>query len=284
MQLCEKADVPPAGEDGMEHLSGRSNAELSDDALTGGFRLFQRNRGHRYSIDDVLTAAEACCGLLPPAARILDLGCGIGSVLCMVAWHAPRASLVGIEAQLESHALAQRNVARNGLVARTRLIHGDLRDSWELAGEAPFDLVTGTPPYFPPGTGTQSGDAQRAAARFELRGGIEAYLAAAVAASRPGARIVMCVAASCLARTHLSAEMQPMRLLRRVSVIPREGCTPLFHVCSWEHTETPCDNVPLETTFVARSSSGERTGAYHQLRGFFGLGPEAGRVTAWPVE
>ncbi len=34
-----------------------------------------------------------------PQPRVLDLGCGIGSVLCMLAWGLPAAQCVGVEAQ-----------------------------------------------------------------------------------------------------------------------------------------------------------------------------------------
>ncbi|MBX3249748.1 MAG: methyltransferase, partial [Myxococcales bacterium] len=114
---------------GGAHAHAEGDDPLSDDALTGDFRIWQRVRGHRYSLDDVLTAREALDAV---AGRVLgracDLGCGIGSVLLMVAWARPELPLVGIEAQDVSFGLARRNVARNHLEARVRLVHGDLRD------------------------------------------------------------------------------------------------------------------------------------------------------------
>ncbi|HKU41870.1 MAG TPA: methyltransferase domain-containing protein, partial [Polyangiales bacterium] len=146
------------------------DSELTSDALTDRVRVLQRRRGHRFSYDDVITAWVAAHAA--PAARThLDLGCGIGSVLLMLADRLSELHSVGIEAQDESFALAQRNVASSGLAARVRVMHGDLRDAELLAGSGPFELVTGTPPYKPPGTATPSPDAQRAYARVELRGG-----------------------------------------------------------------------------------------------------------------
>ena len=86
------------------------DAELSDDAITREFRIWQRRRGHRYSIDDVATAWQAARAQ-PNAQRYLDLGCGIGSVLLMVSWKLDHALVVGIEAQPVSAALARRNLA-----------------------------------------------------------------------------------------------------------------------------------------------------------------------------
>ena len=150
--------------------------ELTSDALTASFRLVQRRRGHRFSIDDLATAWEAVRAL-PDAETFLDLGCGIGSVLLMVAWRLRSARGFGIEAQDISIELARRNVRENGLEERVRLFHGDLREVTRDWPHGPCALVTGTPPYLPLGTASASPDPQRAAARIELRGGIEDYLA-----------------------------------------------------------------------------------------------------------
>ena len=59
--------------------------ELTDDAIAGDWRIWQRRRGHRYSLDDVATAATAV-RTRPAAESYLDLGCGLGSVLLMVSY------------------------------------------------------------------------------------------------------------------------------------------------------------------------------------------------------
>jgi len=52
--------VTNAGTDGAVTDGPLADDPLTDDALTGAYRVWQRKRGHRYSIDDVLTAHEAC--------------------------------------------------------------------------------------------------------------------------------------------------------------------------------------------------------------------------------
>ncbi len=103
-------------------------------------------------------------------ARCLDLGCGIGSVLLMIAWRFPGARCTGIEAQALSAGLARRSIAWNGVGDRVEVRHEDFR---QATLEPTFDLVTGTPPYFPPGTGTESTKPQAAPAASEHRGGVE---------------------------------------------------------------------------------------------------------------
>lgn len=226
--------------------------------------MWQRVGGHRYSLDDVLTAWEAA--QFAPTTHV-DLGCGIGSVLLMVAYKHPNARSVGIEAQHVSFELAQRNVLRNALNARVDLHRGDLRDPDWSDRLGKFDLVTGTPPYMPPGTSTPSPDAQRRFARIELRGGIEAYLDAASGLVSDTGRIVVCADARSPERVEVSAERAGLVILRRRDAIPREGKDALFTVWTLGREGERCDAEP----FVARTADGERTQAYLDVRTFFDL-------------
>lgn len=247
---------------------------LTDDALTRDFRVYQRARGHRYSLDDVLTAHEALRAR-PDAARIADIGCGLGSVLLSLAWARPRASLVGVEAQDVSFALARANVARNGLGDRVRLVHGDLRDDAVIASlDGPFPLVTGTPPYAPPGTSTPAPDAQKQYARIELRGGVEAYLATMSRLLAPGGAAVVCCDARAETRAVQGGEAVSLRPVRALEAIPRAGQRPLFTVLTFVHAGEAAQLERAEP-FVARDADGARTAAYRALRADFGLPGEA---------
>src|SRR5690606_10536143 len=122
------------------------------DRLVGDWHILQLKRGHRFSTDDLVCAWRATLAV-PHARRLLDLGCGIGSVGLSALHRLPAdATLVGVEAQDVSIGLARRTVARNGLSDRVRLVHGDLRDPGvldaDLVGDG-FDLITGSPPYIP---------------------------------------------------------------------------------------------------------------------------------------
>jgi tRNA1(Val) A37 N6-methylase TrmN6 len=252
-----------------------AGSELTDDALTGAFRVWQRRRGHRYSLDDVATAWEAARAM-PSAARACDLGCGIGSVLLMVAYKLPSARLTGIEAQPVSLDLARRNVERNGVADRVELLLGDLRDLaiQARAGVGEFDLVSGTPPYKPPREGTHPPDAQRAYARIELRGGVEDYLRAAARLVAPRGRVVVCSAADRVDRALAGAAAAELAPVRRRDVIPRAGTkSALFTV--WTLARRSDHDVALvhEPDLVARDAMGRRTEAAHALRRFFDLPP-----------
>lgn len=243
--------------------------ELTTDAITASFRLTQRRRGHRFSVDDLTTAWEAARVASPDTARYLDLGCGIGSVLLMVAWRlSPSTELVGVEAQEVSFDLARRNVRDNGLEARATLLHGDLREVTLNWRHGPCDLVTGTPPYLPLGTARPSPDPQRAAARLELRGGVEDYLSAAARVLSPEGVVVVCADGRTPERVLRGAAAAGLAPKRRLDVVPRAGRPPLFSV--WT-----CDRSPratwVEDEIVMRDERGERTEASLAMRRAFGL-------------
>lgn len=253
------------------------DGDLTLDVLTAGVRVYQRAKGHRFSSDDLVTAwvaTQAC----PAPATVCDLGCGLGSVLLHLAWSLPSAErLEGIEAQDESFALLERNVELNGYRERVTVHHGDLRDD-EIIGRLqhrPFDLVTGTPPYFPPGSAPAADDRQRAFARIEYRGGIEDYVATARRIVADDGWFVVCGDADSEPRLHAAAAQHGFTVVGTHVVLPREGRPPLFTV--WALRPTGGGEPPahwLDRTYTLRDAQGERTADAKALRAFSGL-PEA---------
>ena len=243
--------------------------ELTSDAITASFRLTQRRRGHRFSVDDLATAWEAARAPTPATATYLDLGCGVGSVLLMVAWRLPAARCFGIEAQDISMDLARRNVRDNGLGQRVSLVHGDLREVARDWPHGPCALVTGTPPYLPLGTASASPDPQRAACRIELRGGVEDYLAAAARVLAPDGVVVLCSDGRAPERVLRGAAAAELAPVRRLDVVPKAGRPPLFSVwtCARE-TRGTLEHAEL----IMRDERGERTEESLAMRRAFGLG------------
>ena len=242
--------------------------------LTGDFRIFQRVGGHRWSLDDLATAHFAASQLSQdgaPPTRFLDLGCGIGSVLMMLAWRFPEAEGWGVEAQAGSVELARRSLRWNGLGDRCEVREGDLRTA--AADLGVFDLVTGTPPYLPPHTARSSDDPQRRACRIETRGGVEDYCRAAAPRLATGGRFVLCMPGPPDGRVGQGAERSGLRVACHRPVVPREGKAPLFGLWTLRRaadvlaTERP---PPL----VVRDRRGEWTPEFLELRREMGMPTE----------
>lgn len=245
-------------------------ADETCDALTADWRVIQRRGGHRYSIDDVAVAWLAT-KLRPEARRVVDLGCGLGSVLLMVAWRLPHARLLGVEAQPLSYDLALRNLALNECGDRARVIEGDLRDPLVIEharADGPIDIVTGTPPYYRPGHAIVSPDTQRAYARVEMRGGIEAYTLAAAQLLAEDGLFVTVIKPERPDRLIPASNAAGLHVVVSVDLVKLPGQSPFLTLAAMSRTFTP--HVRL-SPIVTRDEQHNRTPEHVALRRHFGL-------------
>lgn len=246
-------------------------------ALTRDYRLLQKRRGHRYSVDDMivahLAATQATSSGRPTPHRVLDLGCGLGSVLLITAWAFPEATFVGLEVLEEHVSYARRNVQLNGCDGRARIVAGDLRDLPLVETLGRFALVTGSPPYFAEGTGTLCADPARAAAHFELRGGIEDYARAARLALAPGGIFVTCAPAGPPGRAEAAFEEAGLCLRVRRPVLPRAGKPPFLQllVATVGVADPPASLHEEVPALVLRRQDGRRTAEHRAIRSWTGL-------------
>jgi tRNA1(Val) A37 N6-methylase TrmN6 len=259
---------PPAGPGERVDLRPGDGEDLCH--LLGDWRIFQRLDGHRWSTDDLVTAWYAVTAIDGhDVACHVDLGCGIGSVLLMIAWCLPAARSIGVEAQATSVALAERSIAYDGVDDRVRVLHADLRAL--PAGLGPCGLVTGTPPYFDPAAGTVSDQVQRGPCRFELRGGLEEYATAAVSILAPDGRFVACAGPGRHDRIQGACGRAGLAAQRLRDVVPRAGRPPRFtvFVAARGGARPPIVEPPL----VVRDAAGRRTAEFRALRARMGLPP-----------
>ena len=251
---------------------GLENASplLDDAGGQAGWLIAQRAAGHRHSADDVLTAWFAL-QQAPQVTRHLDLGTGIGTVgLLVLSGLAPEARLTGIEAQEISYRLWQSNLAANGLTDRVSCHFGDLRD---LHLPETFPLVTGSPPYFPVGTGVLPQDSQKAHARFELRGDVADYARAARRHLAPDGWFVFCFPTPQKARAMAAIAENGLLAHEIIDVIPRAGLSPLFSLYACRHRPENAEAGPPSRvdTFVVREENGRLTAAMAAVRRSFGF-------------
>jgi len=238
-----------------------ADAELQRVRLTRGLHLWQRRSGHRTGTDDVV-AAWAALSARPGARTLLDLGSGHGSVALMLSQGLERASIVAVEVQQASFELLVRNVAANGLGGRIEPVLGDLRSVSLFGG--PFALITGTPPFMPLGSGVLPRDPQRAAARFELHGGVEDYCEAAARHLAPGGLVSLVMDAARPGRYRAAFAAAGLRLRRVIRVLPRRGRPPTYLVCQGDDGGDPAG--VQESSLIVRTPEGAWTSEFEAVR------------------
>ena len=253
--------------------------------LTGHWRIIQTVDNHRFSSDDLLTAFIACREFKTHthsavsesssySCKMLDLGCGLGSILLMFAWQLPVATCVGIEAQMDRFALARRsievNLGRDD--GRVQVFHKDIRNfSLEdkfCTDVAPFDVITGSPPYFKGHLLGQPGSFQTAGCIYELRGGIEEYCTVAynIMNCQHNGQVdhpcmfIVCMTALSSDRVYAACNQLGMAVLKRVDVIPKEGrsvliCIFVLTLYKHVHLYSKRDRNAAETTDVSTDNT-----------------------------
>ena len=251
-------------------------ADETLDALSGHFRIFQLRKGHRFSTDDVLTAWYGTTWV-PCARTVLDLGSGIGSVAMIVAWRLQGARVVTVEAQEESVALAHKSAAYNGLLPRCEIRQGDFRLRAALGEDERFDLVLASPPYFPIGTGIEGDHPQKVACRFELRGDIRDYCAAAARHLETGGLFTCIFPEEQRGRVEEAACDSDLVITRRRPVAFREGEPPLVGLFAMMRaSDLPEDfrrQTWIESTLTIRRADGTVHPEYSAIKLAVGFRP-----------
>jgi tRNA1(Val) A37 N6-methylase TrmN6 len=247
--------------------------ELFVSGLVGPYRIFQRRNGHRHGIDDATTAWYAL-QKTPLVKKTLDLGSGIGTVGLAVLWGLGQgADLTCVEAQKISYRLLTENVLGNGLTGCVRAIHGDIRDL--NLGER-FPLITGSPPYFPIGTGSLPEDSQKAHARFELRGDVGDYARAAKRHITEDGLFVFCFPCQQKGRCIKLVTDAGFRLMAIRDVVPMKSKPALFslYCASLSFAGAVAEEDPLIVAF----ENGKYTPEMLAMQATRGFGPEGRNV------
>jgi tRNA1(Val) A37 N6-methylase TrmN6 len=278
--------LPHAVADGHVDAPDVWPEDATRDRFVGDWSLYQRRRGHRTSTDDQLTAWVAVDAWrqrhasAPP--RILDLGCGIGSVLLATAYALRPVLAVGVEAQPQSVRLLRRTLDELPAgpdMPAFQIVREDLR---ALTPDAvgTFPLITGSPPYMPPSDGTMAADPQRRACRFEVRGGVEAYCAAASRLLDAEGTFHLVFQTAWDDRVRSAADAADLALQARLDVhMKASQSQPFLTVYSFGR-RAPAQVAAERLTI--RGEDGARTARYDAIRRALALDPVDGSPVTQP--
>jgi tRNA1Val (adenine37-N6)-methyltransferase len=241
--------------------------QVTLDGLAGPYKLFQRKKGYRHSVDDILTAHFAVSGKNEKPSEVLDLGIGIGCVGLAVAWYFQDTTVTGVEAQDISVALLRQNIWANNLESRVNVVHQDLRDFVpQIQQTHRYSLITASPPYFDVKNGILPADSQAAHCRFEMRGDIFDYARCAAAWLHANGRFVFCFPSVQHGRVLRALGEAQLHLNSFQRVIPKENVPSLFSLYEASKRNTPTVECPPLTV---RDANGTRTQQMHDVYSVF---------------
>lgn len=251
-------------------------------SLCGHWMLYQLEYGHRMTSDDLLGAAITIShyekvGSFP--LTYLDIGTGLGSVMNLINWafFGKLEQSVGVEAQNIHVKLARKTLHVNGLDDKCTIIHQDLRELVQKSGSqlsGKFNLITGTPPYFPESNGLLPHVLGRGMCAFELRGGVEIYceVASIYLENLDSSRFIIVNTSLEISRTIQAAERFGFKIIERVDVHGIETKPSLFSVFifGWG-SKDDCSCSVMDISI--RSKDGQFTDEHKQLMSLVGKPP-----------
>lgn len=155
--------------------------------LGGRVILRQPARGYRAGLDAALLAAACDAG---PGDRVIEAGCGAGGALLAAAARRPGALFTGVERDAEALALAQDNVALNGMAARVSVLSGDVTAGFRALDLPPFDAALANPPFFDDASALRAPAPEKTGA-WMADGGLAAWTGFLLKAVREGGSLTV---------------------------------------------------------------------------------------------
>jgi tRNA1Val (adenine37-N6)-methyltransferase len=149
--------------------------ERLDDLLIGNLKIIQHEKEFCFSLDAVLLAHFAT---IRPGWASADLGAGTG-VLGLLLAARGAGQVTGVEINSYMAHMAERTIELNGLSERLHVVCADVREIKNVLNAGEMELVVANPPYRLQGGGLISSNDRIAAARHEISGRLEDFIAAA---------------------------------------------------------------------------------------------------------
>lgn len=231
-----------------------------EELLFGTIRMRIPDAQFRVSTDSMVLA-DFC--RLPPQARVLDLGCGCGTLGLLLLGAAPEVFADGIEIQPDAARQAAQNAEENGLADRFRVFCGDLRQMPPELAPGSYDCVVSNPPYYPPGSGHLRREDSLSIARSELMCPLDALCAAAARALRWGGRFFLVHKPERL--TDLLVTLRENRLEPKRLQFVRHHPEASVSLVLVEARSGAKPGLTLQNDLILYTSSGEKTADYKRL-------------------
>ncbi len=190
----------------------RREGETADELLGRRVKIFQKEKGYRFSVDALLLAHFV---RLKRGDLIVDLGTGSGVIAIIMAQREGCGKVVAVDIQEELVDMATRSVMLNDLQEKVNICHGDIRKIETLFKPKSFDISIFNPPYRKLKSGRINPNNQKSIARHEIRGTLHDFLKASIYLLKKLGRVYIIYPATRmvgLLSSMRTAGMEPKRL------------------------------------------------------------------------
>ncbi len=154
----------------------KRGGETVDDLLGGRLRIFQKEKGYRFSIDSLLLAHFV---YLKRDDHVIDLGTGSSIISLILAYRFESVKVVGVEIQTQLVDMARRSVKLNGLQSKIEVRQGNVKQIKDFLDPQSFDVAVFNPPYRKLNSGRINPHEEKAIARHEITGSLAEFLTSA---------------------------------------------------------------------------------------------------------
>lgn len=228
--------------------------------LFGGIRMDIPDAQFRVSTDSMVLA-DFCRPR--KNSRVLDLGCGCGTLGLLLLGEDPTLHLSGVELQPLAAQAAQKNAEANGLADRFTVVCGDLRQPNAKIAAGTYDCVISNPPYYPPQSGFLPEDSGLCLARSEQCCAFSELCTAAARALHWGGRFFLVHKPERL--VDLLTELRRVRLeAKRIRFVRHKAADPVNLVLI-EARLGGRPGLQYEPDLVLYAQTGEPSEAYRRI-------------------
>ena len=229
--------------------------ERLEELQRGGYRIIQQERAFRFGMDSVLLADFA---RIAPGDTVADFGTGNGILPLLLRARGKGQQFHAFELQADMAALAERNMALNGLQTQVTVHALDVRRAAEVLPPGSVDAVICNPPYGIPRATLDT-------ARHQGEDGREGWFRAAQRLLRGRGRMSLIYPAPRMLQLMEALEATHLAPKRFRLVYPRPD-----RPANLALVEAVKDGRPMlhpEPPLIVRDLSGEETEELHRIYG-----------------
>jgi len=123
--------------------------------------------------------------------KIIDIGCGCGIISLILGFRYRDVQIFGVEIQAQLAEIAIKNINKNKMSDRIRIVNKDIRTIRSSHTQGHVDFIISNPPYIKKGSGRLNPDTQKALARHEIKLDLTQFFSSTYKLLKSGGKVLL---------------------------------------------------------------------------------------------